>query len=111
MTVIFIMAYLDIPRKFFINACARIQYSPSKDTSKISFDLYNKYVLFDGKRRNGEFVMFGCSGFDDKNKDIIEFCYECLKNASEKCFYPDCRYSFDGENITLNSQCQLKDLD
>ena len=106
MTVLFIMAYLDIPREFFIKACARIQYSPNKDRNVLYMDLDNKFILRDGERIKGDFTMFGCVGFDDKNKDIIEFCYECFKNNSAKYVDSNCKYGFDGENIIVSTKCQ-----
>ena len=100
------MAYLDIPRDFFIKACARIQYSPSKYRNVLYMDLHNKFILRDGTRINGDFTMFSCADFDDKNKDIIEFCYECFKNNSAKYHDPDAKYGFDGENIIVSTKCQ-----
>jgi hypothetical protein len=106
MIVLFIMAYLDIPREFFIKACAIIQSSHNKDRNFLYMDLDNKFILRDGERIRGHFTMFCCEGFDDKNKDIIEFCYECFKNNSAKYHDPDCKYGFDGENFIISTKCQ-----
>ncbi len=105
------MSYTNIPKEFFMKACIRVQYSLNRQPNSICFDLGNRFILRDGELSNDQYAMFGCSNFNVENKDIVDFCYECFRQQNANCFYPEGRYGFDGEHITINTQLHAKCLD